>query len=110
LHFLGLHKYEARKYGFGLIGLSVLMIFLLPLFSIFGGFGVLGYVLTLGTLASTGFLMLIVSAFLQVSHGDGPAFTEDLMSRESVRYGPVYTQGNWISAMDEKEEKEKQGN
>lgn len=107
MHFFGLHKYEARRYGFGLIGLSVLMIFLLPLFSIFGGLGLLGYVLTLGTLVFAGFFTLVVSAFLPVGRGEGPTFTEELMGREKLQYGPAYTEGNWTSVLDQKDREEK---
>jgi Na+/melibiose symporter-like transporter len=93
------------RYGLGLIGLSLLLIFLTgPFASIFGEAGGLAYVLTTGSIALAGFVLLLLSIFLPQEKKEKPNFTQELLGKEKMHYG-VYSRGDWITVLDEEGEK-----
>ncbi len=90
--------------GLGLIAAASLLVvaegFLAP-FGVGGGFWVLAVFSLLG---GTGAILALVSTFLPREKRDRPRFTEELLGREKLQYG-VFTEGNWISVLDEKAKK-----
>lgn len=104
MRLLGLKKDEAMRYGLGLLGLALLMVYVVQVFAVVGSFGALLYLSVTGTLAVSGFILLVVSLFLPKERLVKPTFTEEMMGKESLNYG-VYTDGNWMSVLDEEDEK-----
>jgi len=106
----GMHKAETRRYAFGLLGLSLLMTFLVgPFVSVFGYAGAFAYIFLVGALALSGFVLLIASAFLPADRREQPNFMEDLMGEERLQFGPVYTEGNWMTVIENEDESKKHG-
>lgn len=64
------------------------------------------YLVLAGPLWLVGFVLLVLATFLPKSRDEKPTFTEELLGREKLQYG-VYTDGNWMSVLDDKEKKEK---
>jgi hypothetical protein len=75
------------------------------LFDLFGGSVVL--LLAAAATGIVGFALMIASTFLPEGKSDKPTFTQEMMGRERMNYGGVYTEGNWRQVLDDKEKEEK---
>lgn len=67
----------------------------------------LGYLFLVGILGIASLIFLTLATFLPVGRRDRPTFTQELLGREKLQYG-VYTEGNWMTVLDEKRKEEKQ--
>lgn len=65
------------------------------------------YLFSLGLTGVSGFAFLVLSVFLPRKRGARPTFTQELLGREKLQYG-VYTDGNWMSVLQEKDREEKE--
>ncbi|MDA4127785.1 MAG: hypothetical protein OK452_11390 [Thaumarchaeota archaeon] len=103
-----LHRSQAIRAGLILWGLALILGFASGTLGALVGASVYGpfspFVLTV-PLGLVGFALLIASTFLPSSRSEKPNFTQELMGRENLNYG-VYTEGNWISVLDEKKKEE----
>ena len=98
---------QAIKIGLGLFAIAFLLGLVGPLVGSLLPVSPISYIAVIGLLALSGFAFLVASLFLPVGRMERPTFTEELLGRERVQYG-VFTEGNWISVLDEKESQEKE--
>jgi hypothetical protein len=75
------------------------------LFGLFGGESVL--LLAGGVIAFVGIALMIGSTFLPEEKRGKPTFTQELLGRERLNYGGVYTEGNWKRVLDDKDKEQK---
>ena len=94
------------KIGLGLLAIAVVLVYA-------GGFGmsVLGggmavYLFSLALFGMSGFAFLVLSTFLPRDKNEKPTFTQELLGKEKLQYG-VFTDGNWVSVLDEKAKEDK---
>ncbi len=102
-----LYRARAVQLGLGLLGLAVVVPYLSEFASIPLGSATFALFLFVAAPAGfLGFVFLVLSTFLPAEKRKRPTFTQELMGRERVQYG-VYTEGNWMSVLDEKEKEDK---
>jgi hypothetical protein len=104
---LGLYKEKTMKIGLGLLAIALVLTYASYFAVGLLGQGMLIYIILLGLTGISGFTLLVLSVFLPRKRGERSTFTQELLGREKLQYG-AYTDGNWMSVLQEMDRKEKE--
>jgi hypothetical protein len=101
------HKEKIMKIGLSFLAIALMLTYASYFAESLLGQGMSIYLILLGLTGISGFTLLVLSIFLPRKRGEKPTFTQELLGREKLQYG-VYTDGNWMSVLQDMDRKEKE--